>query len=75
MNKTTKTAAVITVASMFAVAQGYGCGQFNDLEPSTIAANAATANSSVSGITIVYNTTTDDPIEIAAPLRDLKSQA
>jgi hypothetical protein len=74
MNKTTKTAAVITVASMFAVAQGYG-GQFNDLAPSTIAATAATANSSVSGITIVYNATTDDPIEISAPLRDLKSQA
>jgi hypothetical protein len=44
MNRTAKTAAVVTVASMFTLAQGHGCGLFNDLAPSTIAATAATAN-------------------------------
>jgi hypothetical protein len=75
MNKTVKTVAVITIASAFVFAQGKGLGQFNDLSPSTIAATAATANSSISAVTMVYNTTTDEAIEIAAPVRDLKSQA
>jgi hypothetical protein len=74
MNSTLKTAAVITLASAFSLAQGCGCGLFNDLAPSTIAATAATANSSISSVKLVYNTITDEPIEIAAPARDLKSK-
>jgi len=74
MNKTVKTAAVITIASAFAFVQGKGLGQFNDLSPSTIAATAATANSSISAVTMVYNTITDEPVEVAAPVRDPKSQ-
>lgn len=77
MNRTTtKTALILTAASAFVYVQGYGCGQYDNLVPSTIAATAATANSSIStvGVAITYNTMTDDPIEIAPPVRDQKSQ-
>jgi hypothetical protein len=54
---------------------GHGWAAFNDLAPSTVAATAATANSSNSAVMVVYNTITDEPINITAPERDPKSQA
>jgi hypothetical protein len=74
MHKTAKTAVVITVASALALPLGHGWAAFNDFAPLTVAATAATANSSNSAVTVVYNTTTDEPIEITAPERDPKSQ-
>jgi hypothetical protein len=75
MHKATKTAVVITLASALTLPLGHGWAVFNDLAPSTIAATAATANSSNSSVAMVYNTITDEPIEIATPERDVKSQS
>ena len=76
MNKPMTITTVVIAGAAFIFVQGNGLGQLNDLSPSTIAASAsATANSSIStAFVTVYNTTTDDPIEIVAPLRDGKSQ-
>ena len=75
MHKTTKSAVVITLATALALPLGHGWAVFNDLAPSAIAATAATANSSNSALTVVYNTISDEPIQIATPERDLNRRS
>jgi hypothetical protein len=74
MNKSLETAVIVTVVSAFVYVQGVGLGKFTDLAPSTVAATAASANSSASAIKTTYNAVTDELIEITAPARDLKSE-
>jgi hypothetical protein len=76
MNKTAKTVTVLTAASAYAFVQGYTLGQFAEVSPLTAAAwGSVSASTSVGTVHFTYNTNTDDPIDIVAPVRDPKSQA
>jgi hypothetical protein len=74
MNKTTKTVAVITIATAFVYVQGHELGQLDHLAPSTISAMATSANTSNAVVTVVCNAVTDDPIDIVAPVQDRQNQ-
>jgi hypothetical protein len=75
MNCTFKTISIITFVSVFAFDQGCGLGAFDNIVPSTIASTAASANSSVTGVSVItYNTITDEPVLIVPPFRNRQSQ-